>query len=137
MKNDGMNSMGTCPVCGRGMGRTAGTFGSRLRKAMDDKGIVTSTLAEWLDITPGSVSNYRNDSNYPAALTLAKMAKLLGVSVDWLMFGDDDGWTGESVLNLITSSGCGYEKVDDGYIMLIDSNQLGAIADKLNDMEAE
>ena len=137
MKLDGMNNMGTCPVCGRSMGRAAGTFGSRLRKAMDDKGIVTSTLAEWLDVTPGCISNYRNDSNYPAALTLAKMAKLLGVSVDWLMFGDDERWDSGSVLELLASCGCEYQKVDDGYIVLIESSNLEALAGKLNDMEEE
>lgn len=132
-----MDMASTCPVCGRNMGRGSGTFGSRLSKTMEEKKISTATLAEWVGVSPACMSNYRRDANMPYAVVLAKIARLLGVSAEWLVFGDDEPWTAGSVLELLASSGCEYQSSGDGYLVLIDSEQLGRIAGRLNELDGQ
>ena len=126
-----------CPVCGRKMENGTGTFGARLRQVMDEKKVVNSTLAEWVGVSPACVSNYRADANMPTAITLAKIARYLGVTVEWLVFGEEESWSGDAVLDLLKSSGCDYQSSGDGYLLLIDATQLRAVAEKLNEMEGK
>lgn len=59
-------------------------FAIRLNELLVEKGIDQEKFAEKINISTGSVFNYRNGIREPSLTTLVKMANELGVSVDYL-----------------------------------------------------
>lgn len=60
-------------------------FTARLRAAMDALELDQRGLADALEVDEASVSRWFNKGHMPKARTLAKMPRVLGVSVDWLV----------------------------------------------------
>ena len=63
-------------------------FAHRLGEAMNDAGHNTYTLAEYLSLTPSTISRYMNGLMTPKMTTLHAMAGLLDINADWLMGND-------------------------------------------------
>lgn len=66
------------------------SFGKRLEKARKDKGYTQEDLANKLEKKNNkTISNWENDLSKPHADDLLLLANLLGVSIDWLMKGEE------------------------------------------------
>lgn len=67
------------------------TFAERLRELLDDKDMKQKDLAKLLTVQESTVSQYAsvNLDRLPEARMLAKIARILGCSVDYLM-GETD-----------------------------------------------
>ena len=66
-------------------------FGLRLRMARQAKGMTAEKLAFALGVNPPCVHWWEHGRNYPMTERLIEMAKLLDVSIDWLVGREDDG----------------------------------------------
>lgn len=61
-----------------------------IRKSIAAKGITQAALATAVDLQPGTISNYCNGERTPDAIALAKIAKTLDVSADYLLGFETD-----------------------------------------------
>ncbi len=59
----------------------------RMRKALTDAGISVQDMADYLDVSRGTVSRWINDSIDPSTQTLRLWAMRCGVSYEWLASG--------------------------------------------------
>lgn len=66
------------------------TIGSRIAKCRKKKNLSQAYVAEILEVTRQAVSKWETDVNVPDTENLIKLAKLFGVSVEYLACGDDD-----------------------------------------------
>ena len=62
---------------------------TRLRKAMNEKGLTQQGLANLSGVTKSSISHYVNGKNVPDNFQAYKMAKVLDCEPSWLMGTDD------------------------------------------------
>lgn len=65
------------------------SFGKRLREARKACKLSQAAIAKTLSVSTQSVSEWERGLYQPSAERLAKLAKLLRVSVDWLLSGGD------------------------------------------------
>ena len=65
------------------------TIGSRIAKCRKKKNLSQTYVAEALDLTRQAVSKWETDVNVPDTENLIKLAKLFGVSVEYLACGED------------------------------------------------
>lgn len=63
------------------------TLGSRLKEARDKKHLTQVQVAEKLGISNGTLSGYERNYRDPDTSTLANLARLYGVSTDYLSMG--------------------------------------------------
>lgn len=67
------------------------SFGERLRSAREKAEFTQAKLAEEAGITQGQVSAWERDRLTPVADgRLSRLATALGVSLDWLIGGDEE-----------------------------------------------
>lgn len=59
-----------------------------MRKALRQAGVAVSEMAEYLDVTRGSVSNWINGRVAPSVQTLRLWALRTGVPYEWLVTGE-------------------------------------------------
>ncbi|MBO5939910.1 MAG: helix-turn-helix transcriptional regulator [Oscillospiraceae bacterium] len=62
-----------------------------LRKHMEEKNISINKLARLADVMPSTVWQYIHGYSTPVIYNLYKISKVLGISVDNLIKGIDDG----------------------------------------------
>jgi len=67
------------------------TIGKRIATLRRDKELKQDDLARMLEISPQAVSRWENDQTCPDISLLPKLAKILGVSVDELLSGKQEG----------------------------------------------
>lgn len=60
-------------------------LGKRLKQLRKQREIRQTDLAEYLKCSPGTVSNYENDTHFPDPETLSMLADFYGVSTDYLL----------------------------------------------------
>lgn len=65
------------------------TFALRLRTAREKLGFTQKDFAKKIGVVTNSIQNYEKGS-FPKGDTIAKMARALHVSSDWLLFGEGD-----------------------------------------------
>lgn len=71
----------------------AGTFpfafdlGDRLDKAMRVAGLNIDDMAEALDVSRGTIGNYRSGRTEPSKLQIKEWAVRTGAPVEWLLYG--------------------------------------------------
>lgn len=68
------------------------SFSARFNEAIIKRGLKKKDFAALLGILPGTVSRYSKGKNLPTSDELFRMAKILGVTMDYLM-GDDSAGT--------------------------------------------
>lgn len=61
------------------------SFGSNLTALREERGLYQKELAQQLNTSVSTVSNYERDRHFPDQVTLCKIADLFGVSVDYLL----------------------------------------------------
>ena len=75
-----------------------GTLGDRLRRSREQKRWSQLDVAAKTGISNMSISNYEREEREPSLETLARLAELYAVSIDWLATGRE--WTGAGVADL-------------------------------------
>ena len=65
------------------------TLGQKIKKLRNDKGLTQKDLADQVHVTFQTVSKWEKDENEPDVSTLREIAKLFGVTVDYLINEDD------------------------------------------------
>lgn len=91
-------------------------FGERLHQLRTGRGIYQKQLAEYLQVSIGTISNYENGVHYPDLETLCKFAEFFHVTTDYLLELTDnmlsvdclnielaDGYTIGTALNTIVA----------------------------------
>lgn len=63
----------------------------RLKTGIDQAGVKQAEVARRVGITPQRLNNYLNRGTLPDVETLARLAKVLRVSTDWLLGLNDSG----------------------------------------------
>ncbi len=66
------------------------TIGKRIAALRREKGLKQEDPAQVLDVSSQAVSKWENDQSCPDISLLPKLAKLLGVSVDMLLTGEEE-----------------------------------------------
>jgi len=66
------------------------TIGERISKELHDKGMTQRELAEMAGIHEVSISRYVNDGRQPMPIALGQIAKVLGVTTDYLIGVDEE-----------------------------------------------
>ena len=66
------------------------TIGKRIAALRREKGLKQEDLAQVLDVSSQAVSKWENDQSCPDIGLLPKLAKLLGVTVDTLLTGEEE-----------------------------------------------
>lgn len=61
------------------------SFGTNMREARKSKGLTQQELAEMLDIAQATVAQYETGAKSPNVYIGAEIAKILGVTLDFLM----------------------------------------------------
>jgi class 3 adenylate cyclase len=64
-----------------------GELGARIRKRREARGLKQADLASALRVTPQAVSKWERGENAPDIVVLVPLARLLDVSVEWLLGG--------------------------------------------------
>ena len=64
-------------------------FGEKIKRIREEKGMTQQTLAEQLYVTRQAVSRWECGARYPDILTAKKIAKILEVSMDELVSGEE------------------------------------------------
>ena len=67
------------------------TFGSRLREARLNKGLMQKHIADEVGVSINSISLYERGSVEPSFFTAICLADALGVSLDWLAGRSEKG----------------------------------------------
>lgn len=67
-----------------------GEIASNIKAAMDERGMKAIQLSEATGISRSRISCYLNGKYVPKTEALMKIAKALGVSVAWLIGGDEE-----------------------------------------------
>lgn len=66
------------------------SLASKIRSQREKRNLKQQDIANALNISPQAVSKWERGENAPDIATLAPLAKLLGVSTDWLLAVDED-----------------------------------------------
>lgn len=79
------------------------TFGGRLAQRRDALRLSQTELARQVGASRRSVANWEADSHMPHRMFMEPIARALGVTVAWLVDGDDQriaasGWFSQTVL---------------------------------------
>lgn len=91
---------------------TTPEFRERLGRTIKEKGYNESKLAKATGISPSTIANYRNGVTKPDKTKLRTICEKLGVTVEWILTGDDS-------LNMTSQEAPTYQKSDQ--IILSDS----------------
>ncbi len=65
-------------------------FSDNLKKCRIEKGLSQKELAEKIGVAPSTYSLYERGAREPDVAKIKTIAKVLGVSGDYLLFGEDD-----------------------------------------------
>lgn len=65
------------------------TFGTRLRKCRESKGWSRRELSNASGVSQSSIDQYEYDYTNPSLFVTADLAKALGTSIDYLVFGKE------------------------------------------------
>lgn len=69
--------------------RPTTAFGPRLRRLRQERGWTLAQLADKIDGTVRAIFYYEQEGRFPPAPVVAKLAEVFGVSMEYLMDGDD------------------------------------------------
>lgn len=67
------------------------TIGDRIQKAREKRGFSASELARLVRVTPTAVWNWEKNGVQPRPEAQSALAKVLGVTTEYLITGEDEG----------------------------------------------
>lgn len=82
----------------------------RIRSQREKRGLKQQDLANALHVSPQAVSKWERGENAPDIAALAPLAKLLGVTVDWLLAANDEKLDAFEATVFASSVSGAYEK---------------------------
>jgi transcriptional regulator with XRE-family HTH domain len=85
-------------------------LGQRIRAQRERLGLKQHDIANALQVSPQAVSKWERGENGPDIATLAPLAKLLGVSTDWVLGTHNEGQDVFEATVLVTGVGGTFEK---------------------------
>ena len=65
------------------------SFSKRLREARESKGLTSKQMATFLGVAPSSYCQYETGKREPDVLKITAISKILGISADYLIFGEE------------------------------------------------
>ena len=65
-------------------------FSDRFKKLMDESSLTQTAAAKIFGVSQGAIFDYREGRSEPKSWPLIRMAKYFGVTVEWLMTGEDN-----------------------------------------------
>lgn len=68
-------------------------IGNNIRRILDERGLSQVWLAKQIGTSNTIFTPWMNGKNFPNLMTLYRISKVLGVTIDSLMEGVDDGQT--------------------------------------------
>ncbi len=80
-------------------------FGEKLFRLRTERGIYQKELAEYLEVSIGTISNYENGVHYPDLPALCKFAEYFHVSTDYLLDLTENAMPIDS-MNIQLADGC-------------------------------
>ncbi len=75
-------------ICGKVVFQVADTIGSRIREARKQLNMTQAKLSEQAFISESYLALIENDKRNPSTDVVCKLAEILGVSADHLLFGE-------------------------------------------------
>jgi len=72
------------------------TIGDRLSQTRNQLGLSLTNVALKINIDKSNLSRIENNKHEPTSGTLAALAKMYGVSTDWILFGENATLTGQN-----------------------------------------
>ena len=66
------------------------SLGQRIRARREELNIIQQELADSLGITPQYISAIETDRKIPSLDFISELSKKLGMSIDYLVFGDEE-----------------------------------------------
>ncbi|GAA0127126.1 MULTISPECIES: helix-turn-helix domain-containing protein [Clostridium] len=64
--------------------------GSKLKKARIDSGLTQEKVAEEIQVSRQTISNWENEKSYPDIISVIKLSDLYSISLDELLKGDSN-----------------------------------------------
>ena len=92
-----------------------------LFKIMEERGITASVLSSELGISTGNISDWKSGRCSPSIDKLKQLSQFFNVSIDYLVYSEDEVPNGESFLNIMSIS----QKINQ-----FDSNYLESTVNK-------
>jgi transcriptional regulator with XRE-family HTH domain len=71
------------------------TLGDRLRKSRLQAGLSQRDIGDFMGLSHGAIGMYEVDQRTPRLGILRLWAMRTGVPLDWLRYGDDQGFSGD------------------------------------------
>lgn len=65
-------------------------IGSKLKKARIDSGLTQENVAEKIQVSRQTISNWENEKSYPDIISVIKLSDIYGISLDELLKGDSN-----------------------------------------------
>lgn len=88
------------------------TAGQRIQKCRKTKKLSQEYVATVLGVSRQAVSKWENDLSVPDTVNYINLAKIFGVSVEYLAFGEGDGPSGEKI-SVLTEELVPQKEVDE------------------------
>ena len=100
------------------------SFREQLKKARTAKGFTQQQMAELIGITPSTYCGYETGKREPSINKIKDLARVLGVSVDLLYYGEEPDREYENLLDVLDAAGLSIEAtgfMDNYYIWHTDA----------------
>ena len=65
-------------------------IGKKLKEARLNKGLTQEVIAEKLNVSRQTISNWENEKSYPDIISVIELSNLYSISLDDLLKGDDE-----------------------------------------------
>lgn len=65
------------------------TIGDRIKYARKKKGLTQTDIKEKTGISSGNLSDIENNKSFPSAQALISLKRELGVTIDWILTGEE------------------------------------------------
>ena len=66
------------------------TIGERIKKLRESHNLTSAQFGEIAGVTKGAVSQWESDITDPKAMPLMKISRDFNISIDYLLFGEDE-----------------------------------------------
>lgn len=98
------------------------TFGEKLKQSRKNTGLTQAQLGESLNLAGSTISLYESDKRSPDNETLCKIAKILHITTDYLLYDNADSKKIETLPNDLNKFLCQAEVMFDGDIYKLTSD---------------
>ncbi len=98
------------------------TFGEKLKQSRKSAGLTQAQLGKNLNLAGSTISLYESDKRSPDNETLCKIAKILNITTDYLLYDNNGSKKTETLPNYLNKFLCQAEVMFDGDIYKLTSD---------------